>query len=190
MDFKFLFKDSVYSNIYPLLPTYTIISDKDDDAKIDSKSEVVQTENVPLQENGLPNYIKHVIDKEFDNLQRLSLMYDVSIDSIKEANGFISRGNSLEFYDKPEMIIPMPKRLPKKQQKVKQEKNNDELCVVLFCGVKSVPPIVAKMYLGVNDYNLRSAVQEYERDLKWDMEQKQKEEEEPTPCCSLNLFMM
>lgn len=189
MDFKFLFQQSVYSDIYPLLPTYAIITEKDDDIKYEVKAEVVKNESVPMQENGLPNYIKHIIDPTFDNLQRLSMMYDVNIDAIKEANAILSRGTNLDFYDKPDIIIPLPKRLPKKQHKVKREDNNNELCIQLFAGVKNVPQIVAKMYLGVNDYNLRVAVQEYERDLKWDNEQKEKKlEEESTPCCSINVF--
>jgi hypothetical protein len=136
-------------------------------------------DEVPVKDE-LPAYYQHEVDHLNDNLQRLTIMYHVEIDEIKAANGIYSPGISLDFYTKKYITIPGPKRLldkkPQGRELEEVEQRKKHWAMEFFIGLKGVPSLVAKCYLEVNEYDFKKAIKEYEADLEWDLNHKERKE--------------
>jgi LysM repeat protein len=117
----------------------------------------------------LPSFLLHKLQKE-DTLMKLAISYGVFEERIKMANNILTE---LEYYNKPEIIIPYPTCIPEKsipEVEVDLEKKKREWALKFFVRLKGVSIEEATYYLSLHEYEFRHAIEEYDSDIIWQRE--------------------
>jgi hypothetical protein len=167
--------ESIYNDILSYYPNLTL-------STFNTIKDITKKRGMEYSYENLPIVYNHIFDPINDNLISLSIMYNVSIESIRYANGLICRDNDLWYYEKKELKIPNPKRIPKciPKGRLKEQIEKETFAIALKCfkDLKNVSELVAKSYLEMNNNNFHAAIKEYDEDIKWEQEDKKKKEEE------------
>eukprot|EP00005_Dracoamoeba_jomungandri_P014723 CAMPEP_0174265504 /NCGR_PEP_ID=MMETSP0439-20130205/26761_1 /TAXON_ID=0 /ORGANISM="Stereomyxa ramosa, Strain Chinc5" /LENGTH=201 /DNA_ID=CAMNT_0015351997 /DNA_START=575 /DNA_END=1177 /DNA_ORIENTATION=- len=128
-------------------------------ATIDGKEDYVYD----LIQTGI---VTHVVTVH-DTLPGLALKYGVTVEAIKLANNLTLSSNSV--FEYKTLKIPNPRRLPTKKelQDTKPACGKEDIAISRFRNLMGATEWEAKYYLGENDWDVKSAVEEYKADLEW-----------------------
>lgn len=114
-----------------------------------------------------------------DTLERLALLYGIQMEDIRMANGMLAE---LDFFPKQELIIPNPRVVPTADTLARAdvpsidsallEKQRQQWTMQFFCKTKGCTGDIARYYLLLHDFEIGSAMREYDDDVRWEMQQK------------------
>eukprot|EP00761_Pharyngomonas_kirbyi_P011642 gb/GECH01011668.1/.p1 GENE.gb/GECH01011668.1/~~gb/GECH01011668.1/.p1 ORF type:complete len:202 (+),score=63.71 gb/GECH01011668.1/:1-606(+) len=155
-------QQNLYPSVQPTAPSH-------EEAE---KQEYQKRQEIGLSENNHDSSSrikKHKIKKDTDTLTGLAISYGVSVENIKRANNIIS--SDLDFYEKEFLIIPDPDH--PNPQLIEDDKPaiNQVKTIRLFSESANCSREEAKYYLSSNDWDFRTALEEYRADIEWENDQ-------------------